>query len=106
MPFVNPMAFIIRRRPRRRELLYIGLGIFLLNLAVSYYYSPKGVWIGNEINSPVEASVVYNTSANKDRSKLEIKINNAKRDHIDAMPISIDVKSYKVRGSRLLIKQY
>ena len=92
------MGLIFRRKPRRREILYFGLGIFLLNLAVSYFYPSNPVWIESKLSGSNE--IPKSKKQNRDQN------HNAKRTSIDAMPISIDVKSYKVRGSKLMIKQY
>ena len=91
------MALIFRRRPRRRELLYFGLGIFILNLAVSYYYSSKRHWVETGLYGPTEESFISDMPEDKEKRKLKEQNHNARRNFIDAMPISIDVKNYKVR---------
>ena len=89
-------SFIVRRRPRRREIVYFGLGIFLLNFAVSYYYSSKPVLINANLSGSNEDSVYYKQPRSKGSHKLKTPNDNAKSNSIDAMPISVDVKQYKV----------
>ena len=92
------MALVFRRRPRRRELLYFGLGIFLLNLAASYYYSSNRHWVDTGLHGPTEEALLYDIPEDNDGRKLKEQNHNAKSNFIDAMPISIDVKNYKVSG--------
>ena len=96
---LNMLSFrrlIIRRRPRRREIVYFGLGIFLLNCAVSYYYTSKPVLLEASLSGPNEESVSFEIPNKKANRKLKMPHHNAKGNSIDAMPISIDIKKYKV----------
>ena len=89
------MGRIFRRRPRRRELLYVGLGIFLLNLAVSYFHSSRPLQFENSISYSHQNGGQQNSN-DKEGDIFKKDSHVPKTGSIDTMPISVDVKQYKV----------
>ena len=97
------MGRIFRRRPRRRELVYVGLGIFLLNLAVSYFHSSKPLQF-EDSNSYFHQNGGQQNGNEKKEDIFKKDNHVSKHGSIDTMPISVDVKQYKV--NKLLTSLY
>ena len=96
------MGLFSRRPPRHRQLLYFVLGIVIFNIAVSYYYhnlSQKQHRLENSKEGYIGGFYLYDTSEDTEMTKEKDENLNAKRNSVDAMPISVDVKKYKVRRS-------
>ena len=97
------MGLFSRRPPRHRQLLYFVLGIVIFNIAVSYYY--HNLSQKQQLETSKEGYIggfyLYDTSEDDEMTKEKEENHNAKRNSVDAMPISVDVKNFNKRPEKV-----
>ena len=74
-----------------------GLGIFLLNLAVSYFYSSKPIQLESGIPYSIDNSLPkLDLKTIRKEGVSENQDNDSNHNSFNSIPINVDVKQYKV----------
>ena len=76
--------------------MLFGIGIFLLNLAVSYYTSSKHSWLEPRLHEEQEKDLRHFPYESTNKMGSGKQGNNAKTNTLDTMPSSIGSKQLKV----------